>query len=139
MEKIYKTYVRKIYCGSYNFIDIEEVDSRDPAKIKNDGLMAGFSFYDKEFVFDGDKLIKQKVLNRSKFIYFGERLSINDLKARCINNSKYGSLDSLIKKMESNGNENACYTNGGNIFIMHNGEMTYDEVVTKQKKLSKHR
>ena len=133
MEKIVKTYVRKIYSGSYNEIMEAEVDSRDPAKIENDGLMLGFCFYDKLFILDNGRIVYEEKFNRSKFIYFGERLSLEDIKTRYINDPKYGKLDSLIRQMERSGNEFACYTNGGCIVIMRKGEMTYDEIVAKKK------
>ncbi len=133
MENIIKTYVVKIYSGSYNEIVREEVESRDPTQIKDDGLMLGFYFYDKMFVLNDKKIIEQKEFNRSKFIYCGERLSLEDIKIRCINDSKYGNLESLIRRMEHNGNEFACYTNGGCILVMHKGDMTYDEITAKKK------
>ncbi len=137
MEIICKTYVNKIYCGSYNEIVKEEVSSRDPSKIKNDGLMIGFYFYDKEFILDGRKIIDQKELNRSKFIYCGERFSLEEIKHNCVNNPKYGSLYNLISRMEAYGNKYACFTNGGCFLIMRAGEMTYDEILDKKKKLVK--
>lgn len=141
MNEIVKTYVEKVYSGFYNAVIIEEVESRDITKIKNDGLILGFFYYDRLFTVDGERMIYKKDFNHSKFIYFGERLSLEDLKTRCINDPKYGSLDSLIKRMEEEKIEFACYTNGGSILTMSEGEMTYDEAIAKEneklKRLSK--
>lgn len=143
MEKVIRTYVEKLYCGSVNEIFTEEVEDRDPTKVKTDNLMEGFCFYDRECTFDEEKgEILGKSFNRSKFIYCGERISLEAMKKACEKDSQYDYFKKIIRTMEMNGNKYACYTQGGCLHIMKKGEMTYNELITKkeeQKKLNKKR
>lgn len=70
MEKVVKSYVEKIYSGIFvSESSIEEVLERDSMKIKNDGKMQGFRFYDKEHALDGRSLYDGEVSNYSNWIF----------------------------------------------------------------------
>lgn len=83
MEKVTKSYVEKIYRGIlFSEPSISEVEERDPMQVANDGKMQGFRFYDKEFVVDGDKSYDGDKSNFSNWIYFGKRMSLEEVKAQ---------------------------------------------------------
>lgn len=131
MEKVKKSYVEKIYRGAiFSEPSISEIDKRDPMKIENDGKMQGFRFFDKEFVVDGEKIFDGKKSNFSKWIYFGKRLSLDEIKAEYGNNSDYSVL---IGNMEVNGYQYVCHTQAGSFLPMVEGEMTFDEFIAQKE------
>ena len=128
MEKVTETYVEKIYWGIlYSESLIEKVTDRDPMKIKNDGKMQGFRFYDKEYVVDGDKTYDGKESNYSNWIYFGKRYSLEEIKA------KFPDHRILIINMEGNNYQYVCHTQDGSFLPMKEVDMTFDEYVAQKK------
>ena len=131
MEKVKKSYVEKIYRGVlFSESSISEVEERDPMKIENDGKMQGFRFYDKEFVVDGEKSFDGEKSNFSKWIYYGKRLSLDEVKAQYGNNPDYRIL---ISNMEGNGYQYVCHTQAGSFLPMQEGDMTFDELITQKE------
>ena len=127
MEKVTKSYVEKIYRGIlFSEPSITEVEERDPMKIENDGKMQGFRFYDKEFVVDGEKSYDGDKSNFSNWIYFGKRMSLEEIKNQYGNDSNYSIL---ISNMENNNYQYVCHTQAGSFLPMEEGDMTFDELV----------
>ena len=130
MEKITKTYVEKIYRGLlFSESSIKEVAERNPMQVENDGKMQGFRFYDKEYVVDGEKTYDGEKSNYSKWIYFGKRYSLDEIKAKYGNNPDYRIL---ISNMEGNGYNYVCHTQAGSFLPMEEGDMTFAEYFAKQ-------
>lgn len=131
MEKVTKSYVEKIYRGIlFSESSILEVEERDPMQVANDGKMQGFRFYDKEFVVDGDKSYDGDKSNFSNWIYFGKRMSLEEVKAQYGNNSSYSIL---ISNMENNNYQYVCHTQAGSFLPMEEGDMTFDELVAAKE------
>ena len=131
MEKVKKSYVEKIYRGVlFSESSISEVEERDPMKVENDGKMQGFRFYDKEFVVDGEKSFDGEKSNFSKWIYYGKRLSLDEVKAQYGNNPDYRIL---ISNMEGNGYQYVCHTQAGSFLPMQEGDMTFDELIAQKE------
>lgn len=129
MKKTTKSYVEKIYRGLlFSEPTVSEVEERDPMKVKNDGEMQGFRFYDKEIVIDGEKTYDGATSNYSGWIYFGKRMSLEDIK-------KQGNPDNeiLISNMEINGYEYVCHTQAGTFLPMEENDMTFDEYVDQKE------
>ena len=131
MEKVTKSYVEKIYRGIlFSEPSISEVEERDPMQVANDGKMQGFRFYDKEFVVDGDKSYDGDKSNFSNWIYFGKRMSLEEVKAQYGNDSRYSIL---ISNMENNNYQYVCHTQAGSFLPMEEGDMTFDELVAAKE------
>ena len=131
MEKVTKSYVEKIYRGIlFSEPSVEEVTERDPMKVENDGSMQGFRFYDKEFVVDGEKSYDGETSNYSNWIYFGKRLSLEEIKAKYGNNPDYRIL---ISNMEGNNYKYVCHTQAGSFLPMEEEDMTFDELVAQKE------
>ncbi len=131
MEKVTKSYVEKIYRSLlFSESSVAEVTERDPMQVKNDGQMQGFRFYDKEFVVDGEKSYDGEASNYSNWIYFGKRLSLDEIKAQYGNNPDYRIL---ISNMEVTGYQYVCHTQAGSFLPMEQGDMTFDELVAKKE------
>lgn len=131
MEKVTKSYVEKIYRGIlFSEPSIAEVEERDPMQVANDGKMQGFRFYDKEFVVDGEKSYDGDKSNYSNWIYFGKRMSLEEVKAQYGNDSSYSTL---ISNMENNNYQYVCHTQAGSFLPMEEGDMTFDELVAAKE------
>lgn len=131
MEKVTKSYVEKIYKGLiFSETSTTEVVERDPMKIVNDGSMQGFRFYDKEFVVDGDKSYSGEKSNYSNWIYFGRRLSLEQVKELYGNNPDYRIL---ISNMENNDYKYVCHTQVDSFLPMRNGDITFDELIAQKQ------
>lgn len=131
MKKVTKSYVEKIYRGLLvSESSVAEVEERDPMKVANDGKMQGFRFYDKEFVVDGKKSYDGEKSNYSSWVYFGKRLSLDEIKEQYGNNPDYSIL---IGNMEGNNYQFVCRTQVGSFLPMNEGDMTFDELVAKKE------
>lgn len=131
MDKIIRTYVQKSYRGIlFSDVKTEEVTERDPLKIENDGVMQGFRFYDQRFVIDGTTQYTGEMFNYSNWIYFGERLSFEDVLKR------YSDNQILINNMKDTYNY-VCHTQAGSFLPLDDGDMTYDEYVQKVNEKNK--
>lgn len=131
MKKVTKSYVEKIYRGIlFSEPSVEEVTERDPMQVENDGQMQGFRFYDKEYVVDGEKSYDGETSNYSNWIYFGKRLSLDEIKAKYGNNPDYRIL---IGNMEGNGYNYVCHTQAGSFLPMEEGDMTFDELIAQKE------
>lgn len=131
MEKVTKSYVEKIYRGIlFSEPSIAEVEERDPMQVANDGKMQGFRFYDKEFVVDGEKSYDGDKSNYSNWIYFGKRMSLEEVKAQYGNDSSYSIL---ISNMENNNYQYVCHTQAGSFLPMEEGDMTFDELIAAKE------
>lgn len=131
MEKVTKSYVEKIYRGIlFSEPSIAEVEERDTMQVANDGKMQGFRFYDKEFVVDGEKSYDGDKSNYSNWIYFGKRMSLEEVKAQYGNDSSYSIL---ISNMENNNYQYVCHTQAGSFLPMEEGDMTFDELVSAKE------
>lgn len=129
MKKVTKSYVEKIYRGIlFSESSTKEVKERNPMQVENDGKMQGFRFYDKEFVVDGKKSYDGEISNYSSWIYFGKRLSLDEVKAQYGNNPDYRIL---ISNMENNNYQYVCHTQVGSFLPMDEKDMTFDEILAK--------
>lgn len=68
--------------------------------------------------------------NISNWIYFGKRLSLDEIKSKYGNNQDY---KILISDMEGNGYQYACHTQVGSFLPMEEGDMTFDEIIAKKE------
>lgn len=129
MEKITRSYLEKIYRGIF-FGDsiVEEVEERNPLLIENDGSIQGFRFYDIDFIIDGEDEYKDKKTNYSNWIFFGKRISLDEVKTKYGNNKEYRIL---IGNMEINNWNYVCETQVGSFLPFQDGDMTYDEYLSK--------
>ncbi len=130
MKKITISYVEKNYKGLIVETTITEVAERDPMKIANDKSITGFRFYDKEFIVDGNKVYGGKKSNYSNWIYFGRRLSLEELK-KLYRNNLY--IRMLIRFMEKHDYKYVCHTQVGSFLPMGNGDLTIDEVIAQMQ------
>ncbi len=130
MEKVTKSYVQKIYRGLFfSEPSTEEVTERDPMIVKNDGKMHGFRFYDKEFIVYGEKNYGGEESNYSNWIYFGKRLSLDDVKSQYGDNPDY---KILISNMECNNYQYVCHTQAGSFLQMEEGDITFEEFIAQK-------
>lgn len=132
MEKVTKSYVEKSYRGLlFSETSVAEIEERNPMKVENDGKMQGFRFYDKEFVIDGEKTYDGETSNYSNWIYYGKRMSFDEVKKQYGNNPDYRTL---IFNMEANDYNYVCHTQAGSFLPMEEGDMTFEEfVATKEQ------
>lgn len=132
MEKVTKSYVEKIYRGIlFSESSVSEVTERDPMQVINDGTMQGFRFYDKDFVLDGEKSYDGEKSNFSNWIYFGKRMSLEEVKSQFGHDSKNYRI--LISNMENNNYKYVCHTQVGSFLPMEEGDMTYEELVSQKE------
>lgn len=88
------------YCNHFITLDddIRKVESKDPEKINYEAGMVGFRFVD-VVEYEEQGITMQKVINEdSERYFFGEFISIDDLKASNIN----GKWDNAIYNIENN-------------------------------------
>ena len=147
MEKvIIKHYVEKKYTnGTYS---IEEISEPNPIYVAdNDNSILAIRFFDKEFIKINGKLYtyvqnsndeKNARINESNWIYFGEKLSLVQLRyiqSQEGNNPKYSNL---IKIMVRNGHKYVCHPKGNfeesSFIIMNKGDITFEEYLEQKKK-----
>ena len=125
MEKIKKNYVEKIYCGFiFSESIVSEVENRNPLAIKNDEMMQGFRFFDKEIIRYGGKEYVGEISNYSPWYFFGDRLSIEEVKELSKHNKR---LNILVSNMEYNKIPYVCLTRVGSYLPMGEKDMTIDE------------
>ena len=107
-----RTFVEKKV--SFNVVKpvISEIESRNPELVKDDGKTIGFRYFD---------VVNGETTNYSPWIYFGEILTIDDIKAQ------YKNVDVLVATMESKGIYYLCKTTPGYFMTMNDGDMTYEE------------
>lgn len=138
MEKITKTYVQKIYQNIIvDDVFVSEVEDRDPLKIKTNGSMIGFRFFDKEIIKDGNKIYVSEELNYSPWYFYGTRLSEADIKL-VYGNTKEGKI--ILKRMKEDGYKYICHTDVDTFLPMEEGDTTINEYKfekTKKQELVK--
>lgn len=132
MEKVTKTYVEKLYRGFlFNECLSQVISERNPMLIENDGKMQGFRFYDEEYVVDGETTYQGRTSNYSSWIFFGRRYSYDEIMEMYGNNPNYSIL---IDNMQRNHFDYVCQTQVGTFLPMGEGDMTFDEYVSKNEK-----
>lgn len=107
-----------------------EVQDRDPTQVINDGKMQGFRFYDEVRTTDenqNDEIIRT---NCSSWIYFGVRLSFEEVKAQYEFDSRYSIL---IAQMKEGNYQWACHTQDESLVIMDNKDQTFDEFMNEKE------
>ena len=131
MEQIVKHYVEKLYKGDEESESvIEEIDARDPLLVINDGKMQGFRFFDRIFNLNDDMIEKGPNNNYSGWIYFGEVLTLKDIKERYSNDYDY---DLLIKNMQYYHIYRVCHTVQDAFLPMNDNDVTYDKYLINLK------
>lgn len=135
-KKIKKRYIEKFYPRilSTEVTVVAEVEDRSPMKVENDGKMHGFRFFDEYQVVDGDKVFNREKVNVSNWIFFGKRITLEELKLRCDNNPKY---DIFIRNVEVNHYDSICLTQLGDYFIMSDGDVTWEEYFFEHNRIKK--
>ena len=122
MEKIKKSYIERIKKGLWKK-ETMEVEDRNPLKVDDDyGTTEAFRFYDQEFVEEGGKRFAGEKSNFSKWIFFGERVSLSEVK------ELFGNCP-LADDMERYNVQHVCYTKVGSYLPMSDGDMTYKEKI----------
>lgn len=125
MEKIKKSYVEKIYRGLlFSESVIDEVESRDPLLVEDDGSMQGFRFYDQEKILYAGRTFVGDNSNFSPWYFLGDRLSIEEVKELSKHNK---GLNILVSNMEYNKIPYVCLTRVGSYLPMGEKDMTIDE------------
>lgn len=131
-DEITKTYVERKYNGVFTSNSvIEEIDDREPLKIKNDGKILGFRFFNRNIgILDGKQFYISEAYNYSNWIIFGKRMSVDEIinKYKNSNNMKY---KMLVRKLEKDSNcKYYCYVPLIDYYVkMDEGDMTFEEVV----------
>ncbi len=108
-----KTFIEKKKAYNPVVPEISEVESRNPELVEDDGKTIGFRYFDQD--------TKGEKFNYSSWIYFGEILTIDDIKAQ------YKNVDVLIANLENNGIHTLCKTTPGYFMTMGVDDMTYEE------------
>ena len=136
MKKVRKTYVKKLYPGLiFSDFKTEEVTSRDPLKIDNDGRMQGFCFFDIVCIVDKGETYSGTCVNYSNWYFFGQRLSLEEVITKYGNDPDYRVL---IGNMKANDLKYVCHTQMGYFLPMETGDLTIDEVIQKEQ-VKKHK
>lgn len=148
MKRITRSFVEKFYrdadvCERV----VEEVEERNPMKIKNEKALERFRFYDRNFVIDGEKICDGGISNYSNWILMGKRLSLEEFKTQYVNNPNQEFMvefKHLLKYLEIKNYQYVCYikrssfSRMGGFIPMEEGEMTFDEIIdTKEVKKEK--
>ncbi len=107
-----KTFIEKKKIYNPVRLEVSEVESRCPELVEDDGKTIGFRYFD---------LVNEEAINYSPWIYFGEILTIDDIKAQ------YKNVDVLISNMQNKGIYSLCKTTPGYFMTMNDGDMTYEE------------
>ena len=107
-----KTFIEKKKAYNPVVPEISEVESRNPELVEDDGKTIGFRYFD---------LVNGEATNYSPWIYFGEILTIDDIKAQ------YKNVDVLISNMQNKGIYSLCKTTPGYFMTMDEEDMTYEE------------
>lgn len=108
-----KTFIEKKKANKPVIPEISEVESRNHELVEDDGKTIGFRYFDQD--------IKGEKFNYSPWIYFGEILTIADIKAQ------YKNVEVLIANMENHGIYSLCKTTPGYFMTMSDDDMTYEE------------
>ena len=126
MKKVTKSYIAKKYPGFiFANMKISPVKERNPMKVKNDGEMIGFYYYDKDTIIDGNKRHYSNNYNCSKWIIYGdERLNLEEVIKM---DAGTGIYDTLIFNMENNNIKYVCKTQVGAFEALEDGDMTFNE------------
>ena len=108
-----KTFIEKKKANKPVIPEISEVESRNPELVEDDGKTIGFRYFDQD--------TKGEKFNYSPWIYFGEILTLDDIKAQ------YRNVDVLVANMEARGIYSLCKTTPGYFMTMDEEDMTYEE------------
>lgn len=107
-----KTFIEKKKIYNPVRLEVSEVEDRCPELVEDDGKTIGFRYFD---------VVSGEATNYSPWIYFGEILTIDDIKAQ------YKNVDVLIANLENNGIHTLCKTTPGYFMTMGDDDMTYEE------------
>ena len=130
MEKYTKFYVTKrFYYNKDNHDYTEEVVDKNPMQVEPEGYLEGYRFSEAKITKDKNGIEKTvSYYSYPNWIYIGERLTLHELKKR-YNLKEY--LD-YKKMVEANNCEYVCLSENGHVFPMKPGDMTYEEMKTRQ-------
>lgn len=107
-----KTFIEKKKIYNPVRLEVSEVEDRCPELVEDDGKTIGFRYFD---------VVSGEATNYSPWIYFGEILSLDDIKVQ------YKNVDVLIANLENKGIYSLCKTTPGYFMTMNDGDMTYEE------------
>lgn len=113
-----KTFIGKKKIYNPVRLEVSEVENRCLELVEDDGKTIGFRYFD---------VVSGEVTNYSPWIYFGEILTIDDIKVQ------YKNVDVLIANLENKGIYSLCRTTPGYFMTMNDGDMTYQEYMNKEK------
>ena len=98
MRRFIVSYIEKIYPGEPFRSEIAPVKERDPFKVRDNGKMIGFRFFDEpHYVRNEDHYVGNKQ-NYSNYVFYGTRESFADVKK----NTAY-ELDHVLSTLVSKG------------------------------------
>ena len=125
-------YVQKKYVKN-NEIKCEEIeiDSRENYEFDLEDECIALRFIDKEFIKLGDKLVHYRNTNESNWIYFGDRMSLEEITERLINNDKYAKIADMMIDKDC---KSVC-RNGRNFFPLKGNAVTYEEYINYKNKV----
>jgi hypothetical protein len=133
VERVIKSYIIKVYknnslCKS----SITEIKEKNLMQVEDDEKLLGFCFCDKEFFIDNGKEYEGEVIDCSNWVYFGKKLSLDEIRVRYRNNPQsYYAF--LMNYMERNNYQYVCLTKEGIKIPMDEGDMIFEEFLVKDK------
>ena len=107
----------------------KEVDSLNPFRIEDDGIMNGFRFVEKTTYFDGYKPIKTVNEGCTSWVYYGTRCSCADVL------KKYGNTPAnriMITQMINDGCIGFCINRSGGLIPLKRGDTIYGELAKEK-------
>lgn len=126
MIKTKKYYVQKLYKDLLT-ID-EEIITKNPNNIKKDNNLLGIRYYEQEVITIDGKIYQSIKENYSPWIYFGKRMSMEQVKSLCKINSNF---NLTLKLMEENNINYICFTNLGTYIPLEQENLTFEELQEK--------
>lgn len=130
MEIITRSFVEKEYLpGLFGEYKESEVEERDPYKVELDSHLVGFRFFDVDFITDNGKTFTSEPYNYSGWLYFGTRLSYEEIIDIYGDDKEYRIL---INNMRWNDLKYVCRTFEGRFVPINENDVTYEEF-SKQK------
>lgn len=126
MIKTKKYFVQKLY---KNLLTVdEEIITKNPNNIKKDNNLLGIRYYEQEIITIDGKTYQGIKENYSPWIYFGKRMSIEQVKNLCKINSNF---NLTLKLMEENNINYICFTQLGTYIPLEADNLTFEELQEK--------
>lgn len=131
MKKYIRHYVELVSIGLvFGEPKDVEVESRNPLDITCDDSVDCFRFFDQPIVVDGNDTYYGDACNFTNWVYFGERITLDEFKA--LKGDDF-STEMKIESLKERGIEYVCHTRNNRFLEMRIGDKTFDEVKEESK------